>query len=225
MALAENGKAPYAPVSAVMLMIELFREKSIPLPITAAAIHRAGVEESLARRTLATMKQLDLLDDDGNPTATFQKIKVAGPDKYQAVLQEWLQEAYKPIFTYCEPADTEKVSTQFRHYEPTGMRNRMVTLFLGLCAAAGLIEKMPAMPRTRVAKGTTPRQPPKAKHVASKLERDRTRVEPPQPDPATQASIDRYADMLMKKAESMDEPPADLLDRIERALGIHGASP
>jgi hypothetical protein len=223
MALAENGKAPYAPVNAVMLMIELFREKSIPLPITAAAIHRAGVEDSLARRTLATMKQLDLLDDEGNPTPTFQKIKVAGPDQYQAVMQEWLREAYKPIFTYCEPTDTEKVSTQFRHYEPTGMRNRMVTLFLGLCAAAGLIEKVPSMPRG-VAKGTTPKPPPRAKDIAKKLESDRNKVDP-QPDPATQAAIDRYAAMLMAKAEAMEDPTPDLLDRIERALGIQGASP
>lgn len=226
MALAENGKAPYAPVNAVMLMIELFREKSIPLPITAAAIHRAGVEESLARRTLATMKQLDLLDDEGNPTPTFQKIKVAGADMYQPVLQEWLREAYKPIFTYCEPTDTEKVSTQFRHYEPTGMRNRMVTLFLGLCAVAGLIEKVPPMPRG-TAKGTTPKNPPKPRDEAKKLAKDREKPAE-RLIPAGQSAVDRYVAMLMDKAATMDDP-TDLYDRIERALGIaptsQGSSP
>jgi len=224
MALEEDGKAPYAPVNAVMLMIELFREKTLTLPITAASIHRAGVEESLARRTLASMKQLDLLDDDGNPTPTMQKIKVAGTDEFQAVLADWLREAYKPIFTYCEPTELEKVTKQFRHYEPVGMRNRMVTLFLGLCATAGLIDKVPSMPRGRVAKGTTPKPPPRAKDIAAKLKADKTKADETI-TPATQTAIDRYAAMLMAKAEALDDPPADLLDRIERAIGIPGASP
>lgn len=225
MALADTGPAPYAPTKAVLLMINLYRVKTIAVPITAAAIHRHGVEESLARRTLSSLKQLDLLDDDGNPTPTMKKIKVAGDDQFKAVLADWLREAYKPIFTYCDPSDLEKVSTQFRHYEPTGMRNRMVTLFLGLCAAADLIEKVPAMPRSsQTSRGTTQRtaKPKDTKPNDTKLKETvgkEHQVEH-RDTPNVEDARARYVDLLLAKAAEQDEPPDELLDRIERALGI-----
>ncbi len=230
MALADKGPAPYAPVKAMMTMIGLFRDKTIPLPITTTSIERAGVEASLARRTFAAMKQLDLLFDDGNPTPTMQKVRVAGTDSYQAVLADWLREAYKPIFLYVDPAadDVQKVTDQFRHYEPAGMRNRMVTLFLGLCAEAGLISQVPPMPRAKTTGVKVPVQP-----RSKKIERQRFRggsngngnkkPAPARPPAAAVQGLDaarqRYVDLLLTKASEGD-PSADLLDRIERALGI-----
>ena len=175
MALGDTGPAPYMPVNSVMIMIELYREKTIALPITTATIERAGVEASLARRTLAGMKQLDLLDEEGNPTDTFKKIKVAPTDQYQEVLAEWLREVYKPIFTYADPADPVEVKDQFRHYEPSGMRGRMVTLFLGLCSHAGLIDKVPPLPRKRA---SSPRKP---SENGAEVKKDKKPDDPPPP--------------------------------------------
>lgn len=228
MALADSGPAPYAPSKAVLALLHQYREKTLPTPFTPTGVERAGVERSLAGRTLTTMRLLDLVDDSGNPTDAMKAIKVAPSDQYQSVLAEWVREQYKPIFSYTEPSDVGKVMDQFRHYEPSGMRNRMMTLFLGLCVEAGLIDKVPPIPRGKshapMFPGTKPKPKPSPKrpehgHVAQPPR------QPPLPEAPTggmEGARARYVDLLMEKAAGQADAPADLLDRIERALGIVG---
>jgi hypothetical protein len=228
MALADTGPAPYAPVGAIELVIEQHRERGLSFPITSAYLHRIGIEESLARRVFASLKQLDLLTEEGEATETLQKIKVAPSGELQNVLGDWVRAAYKPIFQYADLSDIERVTDQFRHYEPGGMRNRMVSLFLGLCVKAGLIEKTPAAQRApRAAKSATAgtgKKRGKGSGPNAKVDQEPETKPPvpPAPPPASQAR-DRYVDFLIEKAKTADELDSDLLDRIERALGI-GAS-
>jgi Family of unknown function (DUF5343) len=196
MALADTGPAPYAPDRAVGLVIDYARDKSLATPVTASTLARIGVEKSLAQRTLSTLKQLDLLTDAGELTPTMNKIRTAPTDALQAVLQEWLRETYKPIFTYVEPTDdVPRIIDQFRHYSPEGQRNRMVTLFLGLCVRAGMIEKEPPIPRraSLADAGTATPKREKAKNSdrAPKGQGTKPRQEPPEPPPLTDANTYR----------------------------------
>ncbi len=228
MALADTGPAPYAPLSGIKTVITQHRERGLALPINAAYLQRLGIEESLARRTLAALKQLDLITEEGDATETLKKIKVAPTTDLQGVLADWVRSAYKPIFQYADLSDTQRVADQFRHYEPSGMRNRMVSLFFGLCAEAGLIEKVPSAPRRLKATSPHGTGPGKAKVAEKDTKRGGGTPPPPPPPPPPDQSAttarDRYVDFLLEKARADDGADPALLDRIERALGISGGS-
>lgn len=174
MALAENGLAPYAPTGAVQTFIDHVRDRGVSGPVTLTGLERMGIGESLVKRTLAALKQLDLINEDGTVSQTMEKIRVAPTQELEAVLADWFRDAYKPVLAYVEPTDeVQRISDQFRHYSPPGMRNRMVTLFLGLSAMAGLVEKVPPIPRKTATSSTstTPKPKPKSKTTPPKDEK------------------------------------------------------
>lgn len=228
MALEDSGTAPYAPVRAITTVIDQYRDKSIPTPVTTAVLTRVGIEQSLAQRTLAALKQLDLIEKSGEPTETLKKLRTAPTAQFQETKAEWLRAAYKPIFTYVDPgADVQRIADQFRHYEPAGMRNRMVTLFLGLCAYAGLVEEVPPIPRPAkrskegAANGRTreQRRPPRQDKPVEEASAGTSHARFSSPS-SLDSARQQYVEMLLAKAAEQAEPDAELLDRIERALGI-----
>lgn len=227
MPIGERGPAPYAPSHAVIRVIEHVRDRSIPPPITADKIARLGVGKALAPRTYQTMKMLDLIDDDGNPTQALEDIRIAASDELRALLDQWFRAAYEPILHYIDPsASVDRILDQFRRYDPAGQRSRMVTLFLGLAAYAGLISEVPTLPRkSESANGKKASKPKAARSERKPKDQPDSRkgapkhespdVKQPNPlDPYTQ----RYLEYLLAKLEGQSDPPAELLDRIERVI-------
>jgi len=147
--LTTGGKAPYAPTQAVLDVIHAWRDRPVPTPITADVIKKIGVPGSLVPRTVQTLRLIDLLDKSGKPTTAMQDLRKAGAEEYPARLAEIIRAAYAEIFIYRDPAvdSTEQIADAFRAFEPTGMRDRMVRLFLGLCAEAGIIQTAPRINR------------------------------------------------------------------------------
>lgn len=149
-----GGTAPYAPAAAVIAVLRAYRDRPVQTPIDTSVITRVGVADSIAPRTLQSLKLLDLLDDDGNPTTALQDLrKAASEDEYRERLAEIVRAAYAEIFTYRDPATEDPATLEgaFRVFEPHGMRPRMLRLFLGLCAEAGIIENdgLPRITRPR----------------------------------------------------------------------------
>lgn len=185
MPIEPNGPAPYAPPSAFLAFMDAVRDRDLPTPYTAEVVTRAGITEALAPRTLKTLKLFDLIDDENQPTEQLHDLAKAGGDAYKARLAEVLQAAYADVFRYIDPAKDpmDKVADQFRSYSPRGQRERMVTLFLGLCEFVGL-----APPRERETKpraATKPRQ--KSSPKPKKAEQKKTQQVPPAEFKATPA--------------------------------------
>lgn len=154
MAVTQASPAPYAPASAVLEIISRRRHRSLPPPINADVLARASISPSLIPRTLQALQTLDLIDESGSPTPIFEAIRTAPEADYQRRLEEWLKGAYSEVFSFVDPAtdDEVRIRDAFRSYNPTGQQDRMVTLFTGLCAAAGLMpEKTTSAPRPRAA--------------------------------------------------------------------------
>lgn len=214
----EGGTAPYAPAATIVSVIDGYRRTGFAgQPITDVTLARIQVSPSLIPRTLASLRQLGLIDEDGKPTDQFDVLKNAPTDEFPSRLAEWLKDTYAPIFGFCNPdtATAQQIEDAFRGFSPEGQRGRMATLFLGLATYAGIVEDAPSKPRGRHATGQ--RKPNQAPSAA--LRKGGT-PEQQTPPPSGDSHRQRYLDLLMAKAEEQDEPDPELLDRIERALGI-----
>jgi len=144
MAIEPDGSAPYASSKSVVALIEGYRDKGYSTPFTPAVLAKAGVEESLINRTIATLKMLDLIEEDGSPTEQFEALKLArGDDEYKKRLAAWLTDVYAPILAYWNPATDplNDLAHAFRGYKPEGQRLRMVSLMSALFKYAGIIEQ------------------------------------------------------------------------------------
>lgn len=188
MPLVKDGQGPYAPRAAILAVIEAFRERTPRTPVTVDNIALIdGVSDSIAPRTLQAMKLLDLLDDDGEPTAVLIGLREAGRNEFPLRLAEVIKDAYAEIFAYRDPATADPADIQdaFRVYRPASMRDRMVRLFYGLCEASNIITEAP-----RVESGSRSTRPAKAQGTteggalaAIKRRKERAAASPPPPTP------------------------------------------
>lgn len=163
MPLAPDGPAPYAPVATIMEVIHRYRDRGLQTPFDVDVLTRAGVTESLAPRTLLSLRHLDLVDDQGHPTPLFEGLRRAPSDEFPSRLEEVVRAVYADVFQFADPTmdPPERVADAFRQYNPAGQRGRMVTLFLGLAQEAGIIEEAPQRTRTtRAARGGSARTAP-----------------------------------------------------------------
>lgn len=149
MPVTPDASAPYAPASAVLDIVARYRTKGLPAPIDAEVLSRAGVSRSLIARTLYTLQVLDLIDDKGNPTDTLKSLRLAPEAEYKQCLAKWLKSAYADVLQFVDPETADEVSIRdaFRSYDPVGQQPRMVTLFIGLFAAAGIGPEKTFKPR------------------------------------------------------------------------------
>jgi len=145
MPIRSGGTAPYGPPAAVLAVIRGFRDRGLATPFTPEVLLRAGVTESVIPRTLKSLEGLDLIDKDGMPTSQMEGLRRATTEDFPARLEEVVRSVYAEVFQFTDPAkdDATRVADAFRAYEPVGQRGRMVTLFMGLCEAAGIVEKKP----------------------------------------------------------------------------------
>ncbi len=141
MSLQPNGPAPYTTVSAFTTVIDWFRDKGGSGTIDAETVVRAGVSESLGRRTIQSLRLLDLIDGQGQPTAQFKDFaQIRGEDEYKSRLQEWLRAEYAEVLQFCDPSTDsyDRIVEAFRGYEPAGQRRGMASLMIGLWKHSGL---------------------------------------------------------------------------------------
>jgi uncharacterized protein DUF5343 len=176
MPIRTDGPAPYAPPATVLTLLKSFRDRGLTTPFTPDVLTRAGVSESLVPRTLLSLKGLDLVDEQGNPTPALEGLRKAPEADYKKRLEEIVRAVYAEAFQFTDPAkdDTNKISDAFRSYTPLGQRARMVTLFVGLCEAAGIIPegKKPPISAGRptprhTGRNAAPRQPASVSHNAN----------------------------------------------------------
>ena len=150
--------APYAPVRNVLDVITRRRDRGLPSPVTNEVLESIGIPSGNSSRTLQALKFLSLLDDEGHQTESMEHLARATSAEYSQVLAGIVRNAYGSVFMIVDPAqDTEtSVNDAFRQFVPPAQRERMVTLFLGLCREAGIVEGQPTRRRTIDRKRSNP---------------------------------------------------------------------
>jgi hypothetical protein len=180
MAVTAGTTAPYAPPSAVLDIVSRHRNKGLPPVVDAAVLERSGLSHSLVPRTLQALTTLDLIDADGRLTSTFESIRLAPEADYQLRLMEWLNAAYADALAFVDPATASEseIRDAFRHYKPAGQQARMVTLFLGLYAAAGVSRGRPRGTTLRSQTSASHRMPTRAALAVQRASQQQVRVPP-----------------------------------------------
>lgn len=227
MPIAPDGPAPYAPTEAVIRTIEQHRNLGLPTPITSDVIARVIDSDALAPRVMKALRLYDLVDREGEPTPQFTELaRATSDDEFRERFAEVLRAAYADVFQYVDPAqvDAERLAGQFRRYNPLGQRERMVMLFKGLCAYAGILPEgdQSPEPKPRRARPKATGKPTGTRTAGNGTKpkggnRDDQEQTPPPPPSDAKA---RYLDLLLKKAEAEDTLNTELLDRIERVIGV-----
>lgn len=168
MSVTKDKAAPYAPASAIIGLIERSRTRGLPTPVTSDVLSRAGISGSLIPRTFQALQVLDLIDETGQPTAIFESIRKAPGGEYKQRLVEWLNGAYADALNFVDPATADDVAARdaFRSYTPIGQQARMVSLFVGLYAAAGVGAEKASAPRASTSR---PKQPATSRPPAKPL--------------------------------------------------------
>src|SRR5947208_287037 len=100
MPIHADGPAPYTAPKAVLDLISVYRSRGLQTPFTLDVLTRAGVSETLAPRTLQSLKLLDLIDENGDPTPAFVELRKAPEESFQERLAAIIHAAYAEIFSY-----------------------------------------------------------------------------------------------------------------------------
>ena len=90
MPVTANKPAPYTSPSAVLEVIDRYRNRGLQKPINRDVMGRAGIADGLISRTLQALQILDLIDDKGMPTQTFEALRLASVAEYKKRLEDWL---------------------------------------------------------------------------------------------------------------------------------------
>ncbi len=175
MPVTQAASGPYAPASAVLDIVTRYRSRGLPTPINGEVLARIGISESLIPRTLQALQSLDLIDKDGAPTQTLEGLQRAPEAEYRDRMAEWVRRAYADVFLIVDPTKDSGSSIRdaFRGYQPLGQQDRMVSLFQGLCKAAGLVAEKSAQAAKSVT--FTPRQRTVAKRIIAERFKDAPR--------------------------------------------------
>ena len=148
----EQDTTPYAPPENVVRVLERWRKVGFPQRVNAEYLGQLGITENIIPRVTRALEYLGLVEG-GKQTALAERLQVAPEDEWQGVLREAIINAYREVLRVVDPttASRKQVDDAFRPMKPKGQRDRMVTLFLGLCYAAGIEVKEP--PSRRPGKG------------------------------------------------------------------------
>lgn len=174
MPVTEDRPAPYAPASAILEIIDRYRNRGLQNPITSDVLRRAGVTDSLVPRTMQALQCLDLVTEDGMPTQAFEDIRLAPESEFKASLEKWLNHAYADVIQFVDPAtdDEVRIRDAFRTYSPIGQQPRMVSLFMALYAGAGIAPERDTTPQRQA---RTQRKKPSVAKARTPTSRQSTR--------------------------------------------------
>lgn len=153
MAVTIERPGPYTSPKVIVDLLLRHRTRGLPNPIDAETLGRVGVSDSLIPRTLQSLVTLDLIEENGRITDTFEGLRLAPEGEFRGKVKEWLDAAYADVLQFADPATDGETAVRdaFRSYKPVGQQDRMVSLFIRLyeMAGVGTPKESDAKPRSR----------------------------------------------------------------------------
>jgi hypothetical protein len=204
--------AAYFPWPALLTLVQRMATNGPPTRIDKSYLdtQSGGMQKAI----LSGLRWLELINDDGRLTEAFTRLAEADEAERKEAIADLLRSRYGPIIELGTENATqleleEAFKTEFNAQGET--RRKAVAFYLKAAQYAGV-------PVSRNWK------PPRSTVVRSARRKGGLRrpagdgAAPPASSHARADLRTRYVEMLMAKAEAMDDPDGELLDRIEAAL-------
>ena len=221
-------KAPYMSYKGFKNYLSRFVEDGIPARFDGSYFGNAS--GSLVAQVRGTLRYFDFIDDDKHPTQLLREVVDANEADRKAYLRMMFEEKYVDALALDKNATSGQLADIFRARGLSGATvQKAITFFLGMAEDVG----MPLSPHFKKGRATTGN--------ATRARRVRIVRTAKPSSPATSTSntsqpkvktVDEqkaaYVTMLMELAQKDDaevDVQKDLLDRIERVLGINTSTP
>lgn len=207
----DNGfTAPYVSWGSFKNLLERMEGDGVPMRIDRSYLsNMAGSTQS---HLLKALRELDLIDANGHPAEAL-KLLVANSESRPEGIRQLVQQFYAEAINLGNNATQSMLEEVFTDsYNVSGStRRKSIAFFLG-AAKFGEVEvsKHFKTPKRASSNGVAKRK--------SKKQADDVPLAPPPPPSMSDDPKRAYVDLLLKKAD--EEMSPDLLDRIERAIGL-----
>ncbi len=220
--------APYLAWRTFFNLILQLDEKGLPTRIDRSFLsQRSGVDQGYL---IATLKAFAMIADDGTVLQPLKDL-VADRDGRQALVAAVLRAHYPEVFALPSNATQAELDEVFRDvFAQTGATLRKAQTFLLHGAAFAGLKLSPYFKTPRGVPGAPGTRRPRrraAQRGSAAATATVTPVTVTTDAPAVlhpEANADemrlRYFEVLLKKVDSADETDTDLLDRIERLIGV-----
>lgn len=201
----EESFAPYSSATSVLSIMDRFRDRGLPDPLSMTTLESVGIKPSMASFTLRALVFLSLIDESGNISPAFHQLRQASESEYPNSLAEIIRKAYLRVFTVADPAtdDDGKIIDAFRVYEPANQRDKMIRLFMGLCEKAGLIPAGSIKQRKSTPRHVAPRVNP------GSVPQGQTQPPSPPPQETLHLSLVGLVNDLPNRGRSWAKPERD----------------
>lgn len=215
--------APYLAWRTFFNLILQLAEKGLPTRIDRSFLsQRSGLDQG---SLIATLKAFGMIAEDGTVLEPLKDLVAAG-DGRPALVADILKAHYSEVFALAPNATQAQLDDIFREvFSQNGATLRKAeTFFLHGTTYAGL-KLSPYFKAPRGVQGATgPRRTrkkaaPRGQGVAAVIEPAERTGGSSTESPADEMRL-RYFDVLLKKVDGSGETDADLLDRIERLIGL-----
>ena len=146
---AENNRRPYGPYAHLEAFLERIRARNLPGVVDTDFLNLVQIPRDRQGLLKEALEFLNLVDEEGAPTAVLKQYAGTTEEEAQGVMQEALTTAYANDFEQIDPTKDSQADIRnwFQRYEPRSATGKMVTFYLGACRAAGIEVKDP--PRER----------------------------------------------------------------------------
>jgi hypothetical protein len=212
--------APYVSFKTFTNLIERMATEGTPQRIDRSyLINLPGSTQSML---LSALDTFGLIDDAKRPTERMKALIAADPDQLAALIGDLVRRHYGPALNLGDDATQAQLEEVFtEHFSVSGStRRKAIAFFLAAAKFAGItVSKLFKTPKATGTSGGGTR-------TRRRRQTGGGQEDPPPPPPApTTDPKARYIDLLLKKAEAEDNLDPDLLNRIERVIGVEPDAP
>lgn len=211
-----SGVPPYVSFATVLNQIERMERDGVPGRVDASYL--VGMAGGTRSQFLVALRSLGLITDDNQATPTLYELANSS-ERRPELLADILRSRFPDLVALNGNATRGQLDEVIAAHgiSSPDTRRKAMSFYIAAATYAGLT----VSPHLRPTKGVNASSPQRRARPARKRPNAVSRSSAPAPQPSEAADMRRiYFDLLISKAKEVTSDDTDLLDRIERLVGV-----